>query len=611
MINLVQNFLAAVGFFMFPFLIGNVLTLPFYKFRRNWLLTTKWVVGALFIFSFFFVYQAITKVTGYDALTFQMATRVIAAVALICSLWQIIKFRPQIRNLNRRHLGILVPVIIGVSLLALFIWRSDSPYPSTLTWDFLEHQTLINHVINNQINFLTSKMSAAFLTNSYPPTFHALVAFTELVFDVTAPQSQGLWWILEFLQVVLVVTTSAAVAYKFTKRLSISVITAIISGLVFQSSMSYLPFVLIPQTFAAVLGIYVLAELYHYLTEPHRKELLWSLLLLLMMTILIHYVIGALSLVIAINMWLIWRWQRFGKFLLIIELITGIAVVAVSQNLVSLNILKSVESFSYQYSLIQKLTLLTQWYGYSLPVFGLIGLYLIIKRTHGILILAALLPLIVLILANVPYSLKFFAVGGFLVNLVLASGISFFIDRLKKTYLKIAALAIIIVSFLVLLIINGWVYKDVLWYHGTATQISPTENEAAAFLNKNVCNKETMTVLSDPATMGILEALSTCPSPGGVFASDQVRQSLISLNAESTWSAQPKTLLALSGRFFKWRALPRDQAVDVTVNIWGPTDLTDNDKAFIEKFSTNNPLLSEIFRNGSMVIFASAAARKN
>ena len=194
-----------------------------------------------------------------------------------------------------------------------------------------------------------------------------------------------------------------------------------------------------------------------------------------------------------------------------------------------------------------------------------------------------------------------------------------FLVRKFKSPAFYAAVAVLTVAMAIVLTVNVVKFKQVPSYKELGTHVSPGEIEAAQFLRQNYEGKAVLLV-SEPATMQILEGLSGINTPGGAYAKKATREILAQtyysrdshlISAELTQvsdtliTQKPDVyLLAISGRYEKWQSANEERKMGIHWNVWTPYDLSatalENDE-FID-FMISVDGVKEVFRNESMVI---------
>jgi hypothetical protein len=128
--------------------------------------------------------------------------------------------------------------------------------------------------------------------------------------------------------------------------------------------------------------------------------------------------------------------------------------------------------------------------------------------------------------------------------------------------------------------------------------VTESEIGAATFIESNYRDQNAI-IISEPATMYILEGLSGVNSPGGVFTDLNTRKTVSNIyfsrdselmkyeifGARDTLlptETPEKALLVISGRFSKWQNASRDQKFGIYWNVWKPADISLEEYDFIE-----------------------------
>jgi hypothetical protein len=180
-------------------------------------------------------------------------------------------------------------------------------------------------------------------------------------------------------------------------------LSAIISSLVFESVVVYSTLFLIPQTLVALITILVAAEI---------KEYKWIMLLLAGAVILLmHYVVGALCLLILGILYLSLHVKFSPKRinLAILASILFSTILIVSNLFIGWSVPGIEEASHFNFQLLPKISFLINWYGIFLFTFGLIGSIKIIRNGNYSQKILLCLALVILGIAFAPFSyfLKF------------------------------------------------------------------------------------------------------------------------------------------------------------------------------------------------------------
>ena len=221
-----------------------------------------------------------------------------------------------------------------------------------------------------------------------------------------------------------------------------------------------------------------------------------------------------------------------------------------------------------------------------------------------------------LILAQLPYVLKFYVIGRFFVHLFMALGMTMLITHAKNVFLKSIILLACIAAFATLFVTNSAYWKHYLMYRDIYTHISPFEVDAAKFLKEQYGTADVL-LISDPATQYILETLSHVNSPGGAYADSRVREKLINIDTETNSDntakhlyaindailpTNGKRIFALSGRYFLWQKSSLENKQAIYFNIWYPADLTYEDIQKVTTLLEDTTHFKLVYYNPTVVI---------
>jgi hypothetical protein len=596
--NSLIDLLAGLSFYVVPYLTGRIFvkkTVP------------AWVLGALIWFILYFVLFMAGSILHFD---FQSAVKASAAVITLASLFnigrQLTKERPTI---HRRDVLIALALSLCTALVYFLIWKRNTPYPLQLDWDIYEHITLANLISSGKLSFFASKLSDTYTFNSYSPLFAILLSLPKILFQRSL---LGVYWGIEYWHYLLTTLAAFILAKKVFSNNWLAFLAAIVSSLVFESVVVYSTLFLIPQTLAALITIFVAAEI---------KEYKWPLLLVAGAVILLtHYVVGALCLLILAALYLAVRVDFFRKHINLALLISGLfSIVLIAANLfISWSVPGREEAAHFNFQLLPKIGFIVDWYGIFLFVFGLLGAVKIVKSgTYSQKILLCL-ALIVLGIAFAPFSyfLKFYVLGHYFWSLIIALGIWVLIANLSSL-LKFIGIAFITTVLLITFYKNQLVYKAPLNFKSYETQISTSEIQAANWLASQ--NKDGKAFLvSDPATQYILEAVSGVNSQGGAYMGLRTRQTLESINGyydaqvmqnkllsikdQVATGSNSRTFFVVGGRYFAWQLLPKAQKDSTFYNIWSPQEITAADQTYIDYYKRVG--LKVVYSNKEMVIFS-------
>ncbi|HLD01381.1 MAG TPA: hypothetical protein VJC10_00750 [Patescibacteria group bacterium] len=610
--SIVTTLAAAIFFYLLPTLLGNLIVRRL-KYALPYQFITSFVVGSLLIFLVALILQyVVVSLTGLAFHTLFFYS--IVALSLIT-------FGIQLFRLPKLHAGKehILPWITSFVLasVAFAIWHVRSPF--SLNWDIYEHQTLVNTILAGRFSFVTSQISDTFIFNGYSSIFHLLLGADQIVF----PVSKVLFWhAISFIHLLLVVLASFYLTKEVTSKKIVAYLTLIISALVFESSMAFTSLFFLPQTLAAVVFAFLLAQLFAYKRAgfPEKKIIIPGLIFL----ILTHYVIGTLAAVLYLTLYIqlrsshkLFSLKRLFPILLGIAGLGSAILIGIAPHL-PLGFLNQGEGQAYTQTLREKFMMMRSMYGYFL-LFLPLGVIQILrnKNREEQSVLLVMGGLLVVIAAQLPYVLKFLVLERFLLNIVLASGIALILASIRTPLLRVLGIAALLITLVITLTLNASYWKTFLNYQQLQTHIAPAELEAASFLNTHYSAKDVLLV-SDPATQAILEAFSGINSPGGTYVREDTRHALSEIKT-ATSAAEMITLLyrindtvvptqgtrlfVLSGRYFFWQQSRDDEKISLHFNIWSPTDLTPENLSVLQVFAEDQNHFNKVYSNKMVWIF--------
>lgn len=459
--------------------------------------------------------------------------------------------------------------LIIVSAIFYGIWRWNSPYPYTLNWDIWEHQTVVNAIRGGSFAVNPSELSDTFQFNGYTTAFHVIIAGFQAISGTR--DILGFWWIAEGAFFMLTTIAMYFFAYTLTKNKLASVMAGVLSAGFFESSMAYTTLFLIPQTLAAVLWVIAII----LITRQPREVRLKTALLFSLTIILLHGVVGIFGGVLLLLYVFALR-GRLSPGIPLAAFALGYGVPALLASRFPVGSINAGEALHFTQTIGEKLALVRGWYGFLPIPFLLMGSW---KGNRAVTALFSLT--LGVVLSPFPYVLKFTVYMHYLMIALMAGGLVRFATLRNLILITIAA-GLIFVS-------NAYTWQKPVLFHGIASQVSSDEIAAAKFLKSNY---EGAFLVSDPATQGILEALSGIDTQGGPYMNTESRKNLLGMNLK------PETFLAVSARTMKWFATdPKDQ-MSIAFNVWRPDALSITDQLYIARLGLN-----EIYRNPSIVLF--------
>lgn len=339
-----------------------------------------------------------------------------------------------------------------------------------------------------------------------------------------------------------------------------------------------------------------------------------------------HYIIGTAAIAIYLTTycyikyheWLythihIWR-------VVIILLVIGAALIALSP-FIPLGFLNKGEAEAYTFTFSKKFEIMRQMYGLFLAFFMPVSVFFILRSKNELhkFVLFLCTGVLIIVIAQLPYVVKFFVLGRQFIHIVLAIGIFHvvqYMPRFTRQFAYIALCSTIICIYA----LNATYWKSNLRYHEYYAHISPYELDAATFLKNNYSRTSTL-LISDPATQHILEPFSQVNTQGGAYMSLATRQLLHDVGVKSEQSDIPsilvdlqkikdplepsphKRLFVVSGRYFLWQYSKLDDKEALSYNIWYPVDFTSQNKRFLLLLERYPLFFTKVFENQAVAIF--------
>ncbi len=595
---MIIDFLASLSFYFIPYLTGRF-------FTKNPI--AAWILGA---FLWFIAFLAVGwGMEFFNKGDFSLIIRLSAIVVSFLSLVDLgvsfIKKKPKI---NLKDFGFVSLLMLFATFIYFLVWKRDVPYPMQLNWDMYEHITLANQIYLGKISFLTSRISDTFTFNSYSPMFGVLLALPKILFEKSL---LGIYWWLEYWHYLLTALTTFLLAKKVFNNNLLSGMAAIISSLTFESLMAYTTLFLIPQTLVALLTAFVLIKIEEY-------KLRW-LIFLVFAIFLIHYIVGAISALILIGVYLSKRLNLSTK-ILNIGIISSIVVISASigANFVGRwEILAREEAKHFNFSLMEKSGFFLDWYGLISFALILLGCLKIVKSgtSDQKIILATAIFILAISLAPFSYFLKFYVIGHYLVNIVIVAGVGVLLLNLPR-FLKVIGALFITSVFIAIFYTNQLAFKKPLFFRNFNTNVSPNEIETGKWLS-SYDNGANAFLISDPALQYILEATSGINSAGGAYMSPENRRLLSDLGSFSDSSLIKNNLLMIKdrlqdkkdrevlfvvgGRYFGWQSLSLREKDSIFYNIWSPKIIKEQNRGYID-FLKESPEFEPIYENNELII---------
>lgn len=652
MINL-NALIAAIGFYILPMIIGKAFLdigdfskfitskEKEYKFRKElsyYIVTAfrSFVYGSLIIYSLTIVYANIQGYTGIA-----LVRAIIKSAQVLCVLGFIFSTGLKVFYLTKNKLTlkpnklVLINILIfafmiGLSALVYIVWRWDSGFNTTLNWDIYHHQTVVELISKGTFSIYTSELSDSFQFNGYTTLFHTLIAIQQAMFK-NGLDVLSFWWFVELFHLTATVLVSYAITVTITKRRQIGLIGAIFGSLIFESAVAFTSLFLIPQNLAALIVVVFLCTIFfkeHIYGQKRFTILSVDFVIFAIYILLNHIVIGSLGIffiiLTSIYFFITKKAKERGKEVQLINILVAISaalivIVPLIATRFDLNSINRGEAFFFNFPLNKKRTLFEGFYGYSLYIFLPLGYWqaLVSQSKRRKLLLIFINGFLALILAPIPYIFKAYTLGRYLVHVLMALGVWYLIRDLNK-YLKILCVTLLTVALGTVTIINYQDFKQVPDFKAISSHVTQNEIEASEFLRNNYSNRKVL-LISEPATMHILEGLSGINTPGGAYTSlntrenlseiyfkrdNEITQKIFSIRDSLQDREFDTVLFAISGRFRQWQLAPEQEKFGIHWNVWKPYDLSSRENEDYEFIFYLEEILGykEVFRNEGIVI---------
>ncbi|MDX1701797.1 MAG: hypothetical protein R3250_14320, partial [Melioribacteraceae bacterium] len=564
----------------------------------------------------------------YLTANFSRVMRYIAAINIQTAIIVLgIYFAKNVKEIKKidikNVLQFLFLLILAVIVYA--VWRWDSGFYTTLNWDFYHHQVVSRLITEGKFDFITSNVSDSFQFIGYSTIFHTMFAFPQVLLT---PDLLKYWWFLEFIHLFTTILASYVIAKVITKNEWIGVLSAIIGAFVFESTVAYTSLFLMPQNIAAVLvTIFIAQELREVLEEKStfKRVITFDFLVFLIYILMNHAILGVLGVVLVFFSKIFKEFHKLkmGENIINTLLVTSfllLIIIPYFASLVDLNFINRGEAEFFNFTLSEKYGFMRTIYGFSLLAFLPLGYYFSLakKSLNYKLLIILINGILALVIASIPYSLKFYTILRFFVHTGMALGIWLIIRDFGRVT-KLVSTFLIFITMLVVLTINIDTYKQVPSYKEISTHVTANELEAAKFLEQVYTNRKVI-LISDPGTMHILEGLSGVNTPGGAYTSLETRkvltdiyysrnkeitQKLFTINDGVITDPPQSILFAVGGRFSKWQLAPDERRLGIFWNVWKPHDLSIRDKEAYDFIFYLDEILEyqEVFKNDGVVIF--------
>lgn len=610
---------AACWFYIFPTLIGRAV-IGWFKQKdslKDFFL--YFISGSLILYTLAIglsVFRLFTPSLFYSILVILTGVSVIAN-GVISSLFITNKHHTHHHTLRTSNILIYSFILITISIISFVIWNNDVPVPYGLNWDMFEHQTLINLIQQGTFSFKTSQISDTFQFDGYSSIFHLLNAIPQIIWH---PEPARYWWIIQGLHLLSSVCASFYLGYVVTKRIIFGFIAAIIGAFSFESYVAYATLFLVPQTFTAVCFAYGLGMLLEQ-KELLAKRLVWILPVLFLFLFLNHYIIGSAAIVLLCTvvclLVLFQRWPKSYRGIVILLPLITFGILTFFTRFIDLSAINGGEALQYVYTPQKLFEFMQVFFGNALIFLGIPGIIFSFHEKdnkYRIVSIAGLLVLAVVV-SGIPYALKFYVLGHYLIGIVMAGGIWLFAKNISSKIIQCCILLFLTLWFSIHLLLNAVYWKNDIHYDSFSTHYSQAELDAATFLQ--AYDTQDVLLLSDPATQYSLEAFSGMNSQGGAYMNNNTRyivgklfryptteeliQELQTIQDPLMSKSHQRILLVMSGRLFQWINLPEENQQDITINIWAPAPLSYKQRNDIEQFR-NYHNFNKIYENRDLII---------
>lgn len=610
--SIITALLSACLFYLFPFLVGRMLLLTRYKKTIPYAFVSYFVIGAVSVY--------MAALIGWYVIGSLLPNLSFATIlALFLGIGFVIAI---VYNLASSHFdspakSSFIPVIISIFLASFVyaIWQWHSPYP--LNWDMYEHQTLVNNILIGKFSLLPSHVTDTFGFNGYTTLFHSLLALSQIPFW---PHMVYFWQSISAIHFTLVILASYFLAKEVTENNTVAFYSVLIGAFIFESSVAFTSLFFIPQTFTAVIAIFLFIQLLAFSKQQSLPPLPLVIVgcLFLFFT---HFIIGTAAIAIYAGTYCYFRYKKLFETIHTTTIIEGVLLAVLVGIIVSsfipLGFINKGEAAAFTFSLPEKFLFMQQAYGFFLLLFFPIGAFTTFKtkKENSIVVLLITCIMAGVVLSQFPYALKFYVLARFFIHLLLAIGVARLLLTIQTRGFFLLANIVLGAVLLGIFITNASMWKNNIQYHTLFAHVSPLEIEAAQFLKTTYANTNAMLV-SDPATQNILEAFSTVNTQGGAYTSKQTRDALhaisqatdttqikdtiYSIDDDQTDSG--KRLIAVSGRYFLWQKQSQDKKDMLSFNIWSPSDLSHDDKQKIAFLLADQVHFHLVYQNPAIAI---------
>jgi hypothetical protein len=309
------------------------------------------------------------------------------------------------------ELTLAVTAVVGVALLAQCVLRSDSPYPSFVNWDGLQHLTLAREMNRGEFSLDLTRYSDTFQLATYVPVYHAPLF---LAWAASGATPEGLYWFLDLLHGFMAALVTCRLGWSIRKRPLDALLAGSLGALTLESQIAMTGFSHMPQNLAGMYFALCAADFLDRKVPP--RELGIQLLYLGAA----HFFVGGFGVALLVALHVLQTFERREGLMLGLK-VGGVLIVALSVLLAGYNSEFRLDPFSigdsaaFNLDADQKNDLFRHWYGYGYYVYGVL-LAVLAWRTHevrlrvlcvvsGLLVPAILFPF--------PYTFKLFALAHF------------------------------------------------------------------------------------------------------------------------------------------------------------------------------------------------------
>ncbi|OGC50729.1 hypothetical protein A2716_01685 [candidate division WWE3 bacterium RIFCSPHIGHO2_01_FULL_40_23] len=622
--------MSAVLFYLTPFILGYPITLNLPFIRRHhrsesypieihrqinklFMLFESFIFGSLIIYLSAILVNLAARSNNFSA-TYKELIIIEILISLTVGLVLTVSKRNELASVVKTLIKPLL-IIFLISTVSYTVWRWQSSTHTTLNWDLYAHQLIVEKIALGEFDFYTSKLTDTFGFNAYPTFFHLLLATPQMLLK---PDVLKFWWYLEFLHLASTVLASYLIGLVITKSRWVGLLASLIGGLTFESFMAYTGYFLIPQNLTATIAAVFISYIIFRFANSNSLIVLRTVPMAIYL-ILNHYVIGIAGVIASLfSMFYLKpiRDLKMEKAIITASLLL-LLLLPIGASSINLDFLNRGEAKHFNFSPLEKFGFMKDFFGYFMAIFVPIGaIYALRKRISEYNILNVLaISLLAVVISPIPYSIKFYSLARFFINTLAALGLWTLIKDLTIVN-KIMSYLLVSLTLILILTVNVHIFKQTPSYGEIYSHVSPSEIDAASFL-KDQYNSKNVMLISEPATMFVLEGLSGVNSPGGAYTSEATRRTLSRIylirNSETlgrdlfeikdsiSTDKPDKILFAISGRLSEWELSDEERRLGIYWNVWTPRDITLREEAlvtFLKQYSG----FKEVFRNHGVVI---------